>query len=93
LTITNSPKAKPEEESAREIATVNRIPLQQKAQAAGDDYYQSVVIETLLRVLKDHSSSVSDKHHHAIDAIMSIFKIQGLRSVAHLTQVCVMATT
>ena len=50
-----------------------------------DDYYQTVVITALLSILKDQS--LSSQHHTVIEAIMSIFKTQGLKCVTFLPQV------
>ncbi|KAJ6525906.1 phosphatidylinositol 3-kinase [Mycena vulgaris] len=50
-----------------------------------DDYFQTVVVAALLRVLKDPTSS--GHHHTVIEAIMSIFKTQGLKCVGILPQV------
>jgi FKBP12-rapamycin complex-associated protein len=52
---------------------------------ASDDYYQTVVFTTLLSVLKDQA--LSDHHYTVIEAIMSIFKTQGLKCVTFLPQV------
>ena len=53
--------------------------------ATSDDYFQTVVINHLLAILKDQALSA---HHHAvIEAIMSIFKTQGLKYVTLLPQV------
>lgn len=51
-----------------------------------DDYFQSVVINHLLAILKDQA--LSTHHHTVIEAIMSIFKTQGLKCVTFLPQVC-----
>lgn len=51
-----------------------------------DDYFQTAVITSLLAVLKD--PSLSGHHHTVIEAIMSIFKTQGLKCVTFLPQVC-----
>ncbi|EJD47416.1 atypical/PIKK/FRAP protein kinase [Auricularia subglabra TFB-10046 SS5] len=53
--------------------------------SANEEYYQSVVIHSLLRVLKDPSLSTSS--YAAIDAIMSIFKTQGLKGAIFLDKV------
>lgn len=53
--------------------------------AASDDYYQTVVISALLNILKDQS--LNNHHHTVIEAIMSIFKTQGLKCVTFLPQV------
>jgi FKBP12-rapamycin complex-associated protein len=54
--------------------------------SGSDDFYQKTVIKALLGVLNNRSLSA---HHHAvIEAIMSMFKTQGLKCVAFLPQVC-----
>ena len=53
--------------------------------SASDDYYQTVVISALLSVLKD--PSLNNHHHTVIEAIMSIFKTQGLKCVTFLPQI------
>ena len=50
-----------------------------------DDYFQSVVINSLLAILKDQT--LSAHHHTVIEAIMSIFKTQGLKCVSFLPQI------
>jgi serine/threonine-protein kinase mTOR len=52
---------------------------------SSDDYYQTVVIRSLLGVLKD--PSLSAQHHTVIEAIMAIFKTQGLKCVTFLPEV------
>jgi FKBP12-rapamycin complex-associated protein len=79
-------QAKADEQAAQEVAKINQISLSKPSNLVGEDYYQSVVVDALLGILRDHS--LSSNHHHVIDAVMSIFKTQGLRSVAHLPQVC-----
>jgi len=54
--------------------------------SGSDDYYQTVVITSLLAILKDQG--LSSHHHTVIEAIMSIFKTQGLKCVTFLPQVC-----
>ena len=61
-----------------------------KTQGAGattssDDYFQTVVIDALLSILKDQS--LSSHHHTVIEAIMAIFKTQGLKCVTFLPRV------
>jgi FKBP12-rapamycin complex-associated protein len=53
--------------------------------ASPDDYYQKVAVQALLKILKD--PSLSTHHHGVIEAIMSMFKTQGLKCVAFLPQV------
>ncbi|KAJ6493204.1 phosphatidylinositol 3-kinase [Mycena sanguinolenta] len=72
------------------VVAVNRVPLTSgtmiSSTAAGaDDYFQTVVVSALLRVLKDPGSS--GHHHTVIEAIMSIFKTQGLKCVGSLPQI------
>ncbi|KAL4065913.1 phosphatidylinositol 3-kinase [Scleroderma citrinum] len=52
---------------------------------SSDDYYQTVVITALLAVLRDQS--MSNHHHTVIEAIMNIFKTQGLKCVTFLPQI------
>ncbi|KAI6023936.1 hypothetical protein PISMIDRAFT_679672 [Pisolithus microcarpus 441] len=52
---------------------------------SSDDYFQTVVITALLAVLRDQS--MSSHHHSVIEAIMNIFKTQGLRCVTFLPQI------
>ena len=50
-----------------------------------DEYYQNVAIEALMAILRDPALSV---HHHAvIEAVMYMFKTQGLKCVAFLPQI------
>lgn len=68
------------------MVAVNQVPIAQLGtSAAADDYFQTVVITALLAILKDQALS----HHHptVIEAIMSIFKTQGLKCVTFLPQV------
>lgn len=55
------------------------------ANTASDDYYQAVAINALLDILKDQQAS--ERHHTVIEAIMSIFKTQGLKCATFLPQV------
>ena len=52
---------------------------------SNDDYYQTVVFNSLVNVLND--TSLKDHHNQAIEAVMWIFKSQGLRCVTFLPQV------
>jgi FKBP12-rapamycin complex-associated protein len=82
-------QSKPEEDATPETAViaVNAVPTTPSATpGASDDYYQTVVFTTLLSVLKDQA--LSDHHYTVIEAIMSIFKTQGLKCVTFLPQVC-----
>jgi len=56
------------------------------AGSSSDEYYQAVVINTLLTVLKDPSLQLN--HHAAIEAIMNIFRTQGLKVLAFLPSAC-----
>ncbi|KAJ7066574.1 phosphatidylinositol 3-kinase [Mycena amicta] len=79
--------------SDSEITMVNRVPLVSAAEppatststSSTDDYFQTVVMSGLLRVLKDPASS--GQHHTVIEAIMAIFKTQGLKCVGSLPQI------
>ena len=52
---------------------------------SSDEYYQNVAIESLIAILKDPALSA---HHHAvIEAIMYMFKTQGLKCVTFLPQI------
>lgn len=53
--------------------------------SSSDEYYQAVVINALLSVLKDPSLQLN--HFSAIEAIMNIFRTQGLKAVAFLPEV------
>ena len=50
-----------------------------------DEYYQNVAIEALITILND--PALSAHHHAAIEAIMYMFKTQGLKCVAFLPQI------
>lgn len=68
------------------MTAVNQVALNQpSASAASDDYFQTVVMAALLAILKD--PSLGNHYHTVIEAIMSIFKTQGLKCVAFLPQV------
>ncbi|TDL23875.1 atypical/PIKK/FRAP protein kinase [Rickenella mellea] len=68
------------------VPAVNVVPINQGvASVASDDYYQTVVINALLGILRDQS--LSSSHHTVIEAIMSIFKTQGLKCVTFLPQI------
>ncbi|KAJ7180725.1 phosphatidylinositol 3-kinase [Mycena filopes] len=69
-----------------EMTAVNQVALNPpSASTASDDYFQTVVMSALLAILKD--PSLNNHHHTVIEAIMSIFKTQGLKCVAFLPQV------
>ncbi|KAJ3878338.1 phosphatidylinositol 3-kinase [Lentinula edodes] len=68
------------------VMSVNQVPISQPGPpSASEDYFQTVVITSLLAVLKD--PALGNHHHAVIEAIMSIFKTQGLKSVAFLPQI------
>ncbi|KAF8201037.1 atypical/PIKK/FRAP protein kinase [Mycena galopus ATCC 62051] len=76
--------------SEMEVVAINRVPLTSSALISStgtspDDYFQTIVVSALLRVLKDPASS--GHHHTVIEAIMSIFKTQGLKCVGSLPQI------
>ncbi|KIY73583.1 atypical/PIKK/FRAP protein kinase [Cylindrobasidium torrendii FP15055 ss-10] len=73
------------------ITAVNQVPLNQKDALTSDDYFQNVVIKALLDILKDQS--LASHHHMAIEAVMSIFKTQGLKCAAFLPQIVPAFTT
>lgn len=52
---------------------------------SNDEYYQTVVIHSLVGVLND--STMKELHYEAIQAVMLIFRAQQLRSVSFLPQV------
>lgn len=80
------PQSKPEEESNEaQTPAAAAINLTYTTSSASEDYYQTVVIHALLGILKDQSPST--QHHTVIEAIMSIFKTQGLKCVTFLPQV------
>lgn len=80
-------QTKPEVEAADEnVPSVNAVPTTHTTtSSASDDYYQTVMITSLLSILKD--PSLSSHHHTVIEAIMSLFKTQGLKCVTFLPQV------
>lgn len=81
-------QTKPEVEALEEapIPAVNAVPTSHlNTSTAADDYYQTVVITALLGILSDQS--LTSQHHTVIEAIMSIFKTQGLKCVTFLPQV------
>ncbi|KAI5120260.1 hypothetical protein M0805_004596 [Coniferiporia weirii] len=79
-------KTKSAEDQANETAVqaVDMVPLLPSS-SVSDDYFQSVVISSLLAILKDQA--LSTHHHTVIEAIMSIFKTQGLKCVTFLPQI------
>jgi hypothetical protein len=73
--------------SEKAASAVNQVPAAQfNAVSGADDYFQTVVINALLVILKDQA--LSSHHHTVIDAVMSIFKTQGLKCATFLPQVC-----
>lgn len=52
---------------------------------SNDDYYPTVVITTLMNLLKD--TSLMQYHQNVIDAVMNIYKTMGLKCVPFLQQV------
>ncbi|WFD44630.1 non-specific serine/threonine protein kinase [Malassezia psittaci] len=50
-----------------------------------DEYYQNVAVEALIGILND--PALSAHHHAAIEAIMYMFKTQGLKCVTFLPQI------
>ena len=80
-------QSKPEEEAANELAAANLVNTVQRASSStsSDDYYQTVAVNALLSILRDQG--LSTQHHKVIEAIMSIFKTQGLKCVSFLPQV------
>ncbi|KAJ7247605.1 atypical/PIKK/FRAP protein kinase [Mycena haematopus] len=81
-------KNKSDESGSSEIAmtVVNQVAQNlPNVTTASDDYFQTVVMTALLAILKD--PSLNNHHHTVIEAIMSIFKTQGLKCVAFLPQV------
>lgn len=49
------------------------------------EYYQAVVINALVNIL--HDQTLNSHHHTVVEAIMSIFKTQGLKCASFLPQV------
>ena len=77
-------KDQPLDELEAATATVT-APISYTGASGSDDYYQTAVIDALLGILKDQS--LGGQHHTVIEAIMSIFKTQGLKCVTFLPQV------
>lgn len=76
------------EENGNEESKSGSTDLFELAMAIGtssDDYYQNVAINALISILKD--PSLSTHHHAVIEAVMYMFKTQGLRCVTFLPQV------
>lgn len=68
------------------MVAINQIPVNQPNTTTSEDYSQTVVINALLAILND--STLNSHHHTVIEAVMSIFKTQGLKCVSFLPQVC-----
>ena len=81
-------QSKPEEDPADELAAANLANTVQRTTtgpSSSDDYYQTVAVNALLSILRDQG--LSSQHHKVIEAVMSIFKTQGLKCVSFLPQV------
>ncbi|KAF8659826.1 hypothetical protein AX16_001711 [Volvariella volvacea WC 439] len=80
-------RSRPEEEANEaSLAAVNQVPVTPPATTSvSDDYFQTVVINSLLAILTDQA--LSHHHHTVIEAVMSIFKTQGLKCVTFLPQI------
>lgn len=70
--------------AASELAA-NPISTMQRTGGNPDNYYQTVAVDALLSILTDQS--LNSQHHKVIEAIMSIFKTQGLKCISFLPQV------
>lgn len=76
------------EESGIDAAKGGGTDLFELAMAVGtssDEYFQNVAIDALIKILKD--PSLSSHHHAVIEAIMYMFKTQGLKCVSFLPQI------
>lgn len=60
-------------------------PVSRVTSSVQDDYYQTMVIDVLLRLLKPQS--LNNQHHLVVDCIMSILKSQGFKCLSNLPQV------
>ncbi len=82
-------KVKPDEEAAHSASDSNLVNHAsgriKSASTAIDDCYQTVAVNALLSVLQDQS--LSSHHYRAIEAIMSIFRTQGLKRATFLPHV------
>ncbi|KAG6820409.1 hypothetical protein H0H93_000916 [Arthromyces matolae] len=85
--LTKMQQIRPEGEASETAVTaVNQVPINQNTgPTPTDDYFQSVVISALLAILRD--ASLNTLHTSVIEAIMSIFKTQGLKCVTFLPQI------
>ncbi|KZS94646.1 atypical/PIKK/FRAP protein kinase [Sistotremastrum niveocremeum HHB9708] len=78
-------KRKFNDEQWQEVLAINMIPTAKTPNLASDDYFQGVVVTSLIGMLKD--ASLSNHHHQVVEAIMTIFKTQGLKCAVHLPQI------
>ncbi|EJD41220.1 atypical/PIKK/FRAP protein kinase [Auricularia subglabra TFB-10046 SS5] len=80
--------SKPVEDSPLELNVIRPPSIQTSIPLGGsatEEYYQSVVVHSLLGILAD--PSLASAHYQAIESIMSIFKTQGLKGVVFLPQI------
>ncbi|OJT05171.1 Phosphatidylinositol 3-kinase tor1 [Trametes pubescens] len=88
-------KVKPDEEAAHSASDSNLVNHAsgriKSASTAIDDCYQTVAVNALLSVLQDQS--LSSHHYRAIEAIMSIFRTQGLKRATFLPHIIPAFTT
>ncbi|EJD07323.1 atypical/PIKK/FRAP protein kinase [Fomitiporia mediterranea MF3/22] len=79
-------KTRPDDDQTSEtsVQSANTV-LPSTTSSTSDDYFQTVVIGHLLTILRDQA--LSQHHHTVIEAIMSIFKTQGLKCVSFLPQI------
>ncbi len=76
----------PENKLAREVQSVTDVSLIMNGiTPSHEDYYSTVVINTLMGLLKD--SSLSQYHSSVIDAVMIIYTTIGLKCVQFLDQI------
>jgi FKBP12-rapamycin complex-associated protein len=76
------------EDGVAEAGKASGTDLFELAMAVGtstDDYAQNVAIDSLINILKD--PSLSTHHHAVIEAVMYVFKTQGLKCVTFLPQI------
>ncbi|KAG8995960.1 phosphatidylinositol kinase- protein kinase tor1 [Tulasnella sp. JGI-2019a] len=72
-------------EPARAVSSTDVVVALNTSGPSSEEYYQAVVINSLLRILKD--SALVSSHPTVIEAIMAIFKTQGLKCVSFLPQI------
>lgn len=72
-------------EPARTVSSTDVSVALNTSGPSSEEYYQAVVINSLLKILKD--GALVSSHHTVIEAIMAIFKTQGLKCVSFLPQV------